>query len=48
MFSVISGHWSKSIGGGGPELRGWGGGGGLSYFFSSNINGISGYDDWFN
>ena len=28
---IISGHWSKSIGGGGPELGG--GGGGLSYFF---------------
>ena len=26
MFSVISGDWSKRIGGGGPELRGGGGG----------------------
>ena len=34
MFSVISGHWSKSIGGGGPEVGG-GGGGGVSYFFKA-------------
>ena len=34
MFSVISGDWSKSIGGGGPELRGGGGGvRGATYFF---------------
>ena len=32
MFSVISGDWSKRIGGGGPELRGGGGVRGSSYF----------------
>jgi len=35
LFSVLSGDWSKSIGRGGPELKGGGergGGGGSSYF----------------
>ena len=39
MFSVISGDWSKSIGGGGPELRE----GGSSVFASCARGGLNNF-----